>query len=215
MAHALFPELTTVLSTASPAASATSTFAPLSPSLIAAWPQVLLGAARDDRGAVLHFVYTTAMFLPPSVIAWRPRPGFFFRFRATRNKRAVAPAGPGASAYLLVAVYDVFDGGEFLQAHRPAGVELLRADAEFRAEPELPLSVKRVDAFTYTAAASTRCKTPAPGVTAGHDRLGVPGPVPVYAGDRPVQPVNDLYGQYVVEVIRGVVLVGRGGDPGR
>lgn len=46
------------------------------------------------------------------------------------------------SARLPAAGDDVALGGEFLEPHRPVGVDLRRADADFRAEPELEAVVE-------------------------------------------------------------------------
>lgn len=56
---------------------------------------------------------------------------------------------------LAVSVDDIFRGGQGLQAHGTPGVQLLGGDTQLGSQAELPPSVNRVEAFTYTAAAST------------------------------------------------------------
>jgi len=64
-----------------------------------------------------------------------------------RHRRSIAD--------LPVALDEVLEGAQLAQADRAARVKLLRRVADLRPHPELSPSVKRVDAFTYTQAAST------------------------------------------------------------
>ena len=60
----------------------------------------------------------------------------------------------GNSADLPISVDDVLVAAKLFQPHRAAGVQLLGGDAHLAAQAKLPPSVKRVEAFQYTAAGS-------------------------------------------------------------
>ena len=61
----------------------------------------------------------------------------------------------GAHTHLACAVHDVLGRGSARAARSGRGVQLLGRVAHLGPQPNSPLSVNRVDAFTYTQAAST------------------------------------------------------------
>ena len=79
--------------------------------------------------------------------------------------------------------------------------------------PNSPPSVKRVDAFTYTQAASTPPVKASAAPRRRHDRLRVPGAVTVDVVDRLLEAVHHLDRHLEAEVLRVPVLLGRVHEP--
>jgi hypothetical protein len=89
-------------------------------------------------------------------------------------------------------------------------VQLLRRDPISAPKPNSSPSVKRVDAFTSTAAASTSPREPAGGIEiARQDRFGVTGAVTIDVHDRGVQIRRRRHRHLQIEEFTPEIVVGR------
>src|SRR6266511_5645200 len=106
------------------------------------------------------------------------------------------------TAGVAVARYHVLCAGQLGQAHRAAGVQLLRGDADLRTEPELAAvgePRRRVDHHrggVHPGGETSRGRD-----RLGDDRLGVPGAVPADVVERVVDRVDDRGGDVRRQVL--------------
>src|SRR5262245_22980583 len=112
-----------------------------------------------------------------------------------------------ASAYL------VFVGRELAQAHRPAGVQAVRADPDLGSEPEL-VAVREARGGVHEHARGVDRTQEALRrlVVAGDDGLGEAGPVTRDEAERRIERGDHAYAEDQIEVFRVPVRLGGGDD---
>src|SRR5690606_12798144 len=127
--------------------------------------------------------------------------------------RSGAAAAPRLGPDLAAAVHDVLVGDQGLEAHRPAGVELLGADADLGAEPELE-AVVEARGGVHEHGSGVDLAPEALGAVQGarDDRLAVARAVAVDVLERRVERGHDPDGQHEVEELG--LPVGLGGGEG-
>src|SRR4051794_24175335 len=108
--------------------------------------------------------------------------------------RIVQPWVSGLVANLAVAPYDVLVGGELAQRHGAPGVQLLGADADLRAEPELGAVGEASGRVDDDGAAVDRVGEAGGGrQLTGEDGLGVSGREAVHVLDGGVERRHDCH----------------------
>src|SRR5205085_4382353 len=114
-------------------------------------------------------------------------------------------------ADLSVAVYHVLDRGELAQAHRTAGVQLLRTDPDLGAEAELlAVGEPRRGVHRHHGRVDLTAEAPRRVQVTRADRLGVARAVAVDVVDGRVERGHHRHRHLQVEELTPEVVIGRG-----